>query len=194
MNKFLLLGILVPFLCAASCDDDDDKCDAEAGLPDSGPTCKSCQTHMDCGDLKFKGCYGGFCQSHECDAQSKTRYFEYYVDWRKDFTGVYLSGDFNNWPNCLSPNLEESKMLDRGNGVYYTWRKLPVGEYGYKYLICYPGADPSKEGMNGIEWITPTDADSTVDDGYGGQKGIVKVVGCSQNASRVSCTQSSSAE
>ncbi len=85
-------------------------------------------------------------------------------------------------------------MIDKGNGVYYALRKLPVGEYGYKYLICYPDPKPDQEGMNGIEWITPTDADSTADDGYGGQKGIVKVVGCSQSSPRVSCTQSSSAE
>ena len=70
---------------------------------------------------------------------------------------VYLVGSMNDW------NLKSHRMLDMGKGVYSISLLLKPDEYHYKFV---------EDGMN---YITDQNANSFVDDGFGGKNSVVVV-------------------
>jgi hypothetical protein len=72
-------------------------------------------------------------------------------------TRVELVADFNNWDPSVNP------MRPAGDGWWELGVRLPAGVYQYSYLV---------DG----EMVAPPDADVTVDDGFGGRNGLLRVV------------------
>jgi hypothetical protein len=69
---------------------------------------------------------------------------------------VELVADFNNWDPSVNP------LRPTADGWWELALRLPAGVYQYSYLV---------DG----KMVTPPDADVTVDDGFGGNNGLLKV-------------------
>lgn len=69
---------------------------------------------------------------------------------------VSLVGDFNGWDPAANP------LRPDADGWWRTEVRLPAGSHQYAYLV---------DGTT----VTPADADATVDDGFGGQNGLIWV-------------------
>jgi hypothetical protein len=72
-------------------------------------------------------------------------------------TRVALVADFNNWDPGANP------LRPTGDGWWELDLRLPAGVYQYSYLI---------DGKT----VTPPDADVTVEDGFGGRNGLLKIL------------------
>ena len=70
---------------------------------------------------------------------------------------VYLVGSMNNW------NLKSNRMSETSKGVYAISLLLKPDEYQYKFL------------EDGMKYITDQNANSFVDDGFGGKNSVVVV-------------------
>jgi hypothetical protein len=69
---------------------------------------------------------------------------------------VALVGDFNGWDPLANP------LRPAGEGWWQAEVRLPAGTHQYAYLV---------DGKS----VTPVDAEITVDDGFGGKNGLVRV-------------------
>ncbi len=70
---------------------------------------------------------------------------------------VFVAGSFNDW------NASADRMTDEdGDGVYEITLSLPKGEHPYKFVV---------DG----NWMADENAEDFIDDGFGGQKSLVRV-------------------
>ena len=68
---------------------------------------------------------------------------------------VFLAGDFNSWS-------KNSIRMDESEGIYKTILYLKKGKYSYKFVV---------DG----QWVVDENADSFVEDGFGGKNSVVYV-------------------
>lgn len=73
-----------------------------------------------------------------------------------DAEEVALVGDFNGWDPRANP------LRPAGDGWWQAEVRLPAGSHQYAYLV---------DGRS----VTPADAEITVDDGFGGENGLIRV-------------------
>jgi len=85
------------------------------------------------------------------------RKVEFKYDPGKIVKEVYLVGGFNAW------NQKSDKMEKNEDGSYSIFMLLKPDEYPYKFL---------EDGMN---WITDQNAESFIDDGFGGKNSVIIV-------------------
>ena len=71
---------------------------------------------------------------------------------------VAVAGEFNDWSPTAHP------LRRDGEGWWAVTLRIAPGRYEYAYFV---------DG----DWITPPDADLTVDDGFGGRNAILEVLG-----------------
>jgi hypothetical protein len=73
-----------------------------------------------------------------------------------DATSVHVSGDFNRW------SAKSHSLTPAGDGWWNIDLDLSPGIYQYRFLV------------DGV-WIPPTDAEITIDDGFGGKNAILEI-------------------
>ncbi len=153
---------------------------------EEGQCVPQCQVDSDCSMIAAEAiCIDLECIVPECDDDSACDLLEesclnYLCDPRpcaerlflfdpngEVYDSVHVAGDFNADPNGQWPETIENggwAMQRLPDGRYYTRRTVPNGSYAYKFVLIRGGES---------DWIADPLAETSVDDGFGGQNSLL---------------------